>query len=151
MTVPDLSFEVALSPTFHDCDPMHVVWHGNYFKYFEVARCALLDKLGHNYTQMRAAGYAWPIIDLQALTRETLAELTPWVLKQGLELLGGGGYGDVLGELAGGLEAGGLGGGVVWGGWVGGGVLTRVGGRVSCPLSWGGWGQGRPPGRRRRR
>lgn len=28
----------------------------------------------------------WPIIDLQALTRETLAELTPWVLKQGLEL-----------------------------------------------------------------
>ena len=44
---------------------MDVVWHGHYVKYFEVARCALLDKLGHNYTQMRAAGYAWPIIDLQ--------------------------------------------------------------------------------------
>lgn len=28
----------------------------------------------------------WPVIDLQAVTRETLAELTPWVLKQGLEL-----------------------------------------------------------------
>lgn len=28
----------------------------------------------------------WPSIDLPAVTRETLAELTPWVLKQGLEL-----------------------------------------------------------------
>ncbi|MBB2495193.1 ATP-binding protein [Aquipseudomonas ullengensis] len=28
----------------------------------------------------------WPRIDLQAVVRETLAELTPWVLKQGLEL-----------------------------------------------------------------
>lgn len=28
----------------------------------------------------------WPIIDLQAVVRESLAELTPWVLKKGLEL-----------------------------------------------------------------
>ena len=23
--------EIALTPAFHDCDPMNVVWHGNYF------------------------------------------------------------------------------------------------------------------------
>jgi acyl-CoA thioester hydrolase len=34
-------------------------------KYLEVARCALLDKLGHNYTHMLQSGYAWPVIDLQ--------------------------------------------------------------------------------------
>ncbi|WP_263262131.1 acyl-CoA thioesterase [Pseudomonas sp. RIT-PI-S] len=50
---------------FFDVDSMDVVWHGHYVKYFEVARCALLDKLGHNYTQMRDSGYAWPVIDLQ--------------------------------------------------------------------------------------
>ncbi|ROM49868.1 thioesterase [Pseudomonas poae] len=50
---------------FFDIDTMHVVWHGHYVKYLEVARCALLDKLGHNYTQMQASGYAWPVIDLQ--------------------------------------------------------------------------------------
>ncbi|MEE8874224.1 acyl-CoA thioesterase [Pseudomonas helleri] len=50
---------------FFDIDTMHVVWHGHYVKYLEVARCALLDQIGHNYTQMLDAGYAWPVIDLQ--------------------------------------------------------------------------------------
>lgn len=50
---------------FFDVDTMHVFWHGHYVKYLEVARCALLDKIGHNYTHMVESGYAWPIIDLQ--------------------------------------------------------------------------------------
>lgn len=50
---------------FFDVDTMQVVWHGHYVKYLEVARCALLDKLGHNYNQMLESGYAWPVIDLQ--------------------------------------------------------------------------------------
>ena len=50
---------------FFDVDSMLVVWHGHYVKYLEVARCALLDHLGHNYQQMKASGYAWPVIDLQ--------------------------------------------------------------------------------------
>lgn len=50
---------------FFDVDSMLVVWHGHYVKYLEVARCALLDKLGHNYTQMLESGYAWPVIDMQ--------------------------------------------------------------------------------------
>ncbi len=50
---------------FFDVDSMLVVWHGHYVKYLEVARCALLDHLDHNYLQMKASGYAWPVIDLQ--------------------------------------------------------------------------------------
>ncbi|MCO8310427.1 acyl-CoA thioesterase [Pseudomonas mandelii] len=50
---------------FFDVDTMNVVWHGHYVKYLEVARCALLDKIGHNYDAMVASGYAWPVIDLQ--------------------------------------------------------------------------------------
>ncbi|MFK3972188.1 acyl-CoA thioesterase [Pseudomonas sp. NPDC087358] len=50
---------------FFDVDSMHVVWHGHYVKYLEEARCALLDKLGHNYAHMLQSGYAWPVIDLQ--------------------------------------------------------------------------------------
>jgi acyl-CoA thioester hydrolase len=49
---------------FHDVDMMEVVWHGHYIKYFEIARCALLEKIGYNYPQMRDSGYIWPIIDL---------------------------------------------------------------------------------------
>ncbi|HUA79363.1 MAG TPA: acyl-CoA thioesterase [Dyella sp.] len=50
---------------FFDVDSMNVVWHGHYVKYLEIARCALLDDIGHNYVQMKASGYAWPVIDLQ--------------------------------------------------------------------------------------
>jgi len=60
-----LHTEVEILVPFFDIDSMEVVWHGHYVKYLEVARCALLDKLEHNYGQMRDAGYAWPIIDLQ--------------------------------------------------------------------------------------
>ena len=31
---------------FHDVDPMQIVWHGHYYKYFEVARTKLLRSLG---------------------------------------------------------------------------------------------------------
>ena len=50
---------------FFDVDTMNVVWHGHYVKYLEVARCALLNRIGHNYDAMVASGYAWPVIDLQ--------------------------------------------------------------------------------------
>ncbi|VVN00454.1 hypothetical protein PS663_03311 [Pseudomonas fluorescens] len=50
---------------FFDVDTMNVVWHGHYVKYLEVARCALLDTIGHNYTAMLESGYAWPVIDMQ--------------------------------------------------------------------------------------
>ncbi|MDX3934610.1 thioesterase family protein [Stenotrophomonas sp.] len=63
MSMPELSFEVALSPAFHDCDAMQVVWHGNYFKYFEIARCALLQRHDYDYPQMRDSGYLWPVVD----------------------------------------------------------------------------------------
>ncbi|MDN6855619.1 acyl-CoA thioesterase [Pseudomonas sp. CAN2814] len=60
-----LQAEVEILVPFFDVDMMEVVWHGHYVKYLEVARCALLDRLDHNYSQMREAGYAWPVIDLQ--------------------------------------------------------------------------------------
>jgi len=58
------SAEVETSVQFFDLDPMQIVWHGNYVKYLEVARCALLDQIGYNYEQMKASGYAWPIIEM---------------------------------------------------------------------------------------
>lgn len=61
-----LQAEIELLVPFFDIDSMDVVWHGHYVKYFEQARCALLDRIGHNYRDMRDAGYAWPVIDLQA-------------------------------------------------------------------------------------
>ena len=57
--------EVEIEIPFHDIDVMGVAWHGHYVKYLEIARCALLDKIDYNYPQMKASGYAWPVIDLR--------------------------------------------------------------------------------------
>ena len=57
--------EVVIEIPFHDVDVMHVAWHGHYVKYLEIARCALLDKIDYNYTQMKESGYAWPVIDIR--------------------------------------------------------------------------------------
>lgn len=59
-----LSHSIELSPAFHDIDVMEVVWHGHYVRYFELARSALMIKFDYDYPDMRASGYAWPIVDL---------------------------------------------------------------------------------------
>ncbi len=57
--------ETEIQVQFFELDPMEIVWHGNYVKYLEIVRCALLDQIDYNYVQMKDSGYAWPIIDLQ--------------------------------------------------------------------------------------
>ena len=56
--------QIEIEIPFYDLDPMQVVWHGNYVKYLERGRCALLDKLGMTYSDMAAAGLAFPIVKL---------------------------------------------------------------------------------------
>ncbi|KAF3981367.1 MAG: acyl-CoA thioesterase [Methylococcales symbiont of Hymedesmia sp. n. MRB-2018] len=64
MSNPLVDCEVEFEVPFFDIDLMEVVWHGHYVKYFELARCALLEKISYNYMQMRESGYSWPVIDL---------------------------------------------------------------------------------------
>jgi acyl-CoA thioester hydrolase len=59
------SAEVEIEVPFHDVDMVGIVWHGHYAKYFELARCALLETFGYSYMQMLASGYAWPLIDMR--------------------------------------------------------------------------------------
>lgn len=56
--------EVTLIVPFHDIDSVNIAWHGHYAKYFEIARCALLDSFDYGYGAMRESGYMWPVIDM---------------------------------------------------------------------------------------
>ena len=58
-----LSATVDIRPSYQDCDPAGVVWHGNYFHYFDAARVALLEQLDYGYRQMEESGYLYPVID----------------------------------------------------------------------------------------
>ena len=82
-----LNAEVLITTTFQDADPMGVVYHGNYFRFFEKARHEMLEKIGYGYRDMMASGYVWPIIDTRVKyvksipydhTIRVVATLTEW-------------------------------------------------------------------------
>ena len=50
---------------FYDIDSMGVMWHGNYVKCTESARCRFLDEVGFDYNAMRENGFAMPIIKME--------------------------------------------------------------------------------------
>ena len=58
--------ETEISIEFNDLDPMRIVWHANYFNYFETARRTLLQKLNYDYYQMEESGYVFPVIEVSA-------------------------------------------------------------------------------------
>lgn len=66
---------------FYDVDAYQVVWHGHYPKYFEEARCALLEKIGYDYQTMEKTGYAFPVVDLR------VRYVSPIVFKQKVRVL----------------------------------------------------------------
>lgn len=73
-----LSATTELEVQFFDVDSMRVVWHGNYVKYLEVARCELLKLFDYNYLQMEASGYMWPIVDMR-IKYVASAKLSEWI------------------------------------------------------------------------
>ena len=61
----NLSASVLVTVPFHDVDAMNVAWHGHYLKYFELARCELLQRIDYDYPQMKDSGFLWPIVECQ--------------------------------------------------------------------------------------
>lgn len=57
--------EYELKVSFEDLDPMNVVWHGNYLRYLEQARCDLLSKLKYTYIDMKNDGFIYPVAKLK--------------------------------------------------------------------------------------
>jgi len=58
-----VSTSVTLKVPYYDVDLMQIVWHGNYLKYFEVARQALFKKYGVDmrcYTE--DTRYVFPVV-----------------------------------------------------------------------------------------
>ncbi len=67
-----VSTSVTMKVPYHDVDLMRIVWHGNYLKYFEVARQALFREYGVDLQRyMEDTGYVFPIV------RSTIKHIWP--------------------------------------------------------------------------
>jgi acyl-CoA thioester hydrolase len=55
--------EVELEVPFHDVDMLKLVWHGHYYKYFEIARTELLRRRRLSAEQLVETGYLLVVIE----------------------------------------------------------------------------------------
>ena len=62
-TQVNISANVEIIIPFHDIDAMNIVWHGHYYKYFEIARTKLLKLISMGPQEMYDYGYQWPVIE----------------------------------------------------------------------------------------
>jgi acyl-CoA thioester hydrolase len=63
MNTPAHRIEIDLEVPFHDVDALHVVWHGHYYKYFELARTALFRSRQLDVPDMVQLGYKLVVIE----------------------------------------------------------------------------------------
>jgi len=59
----NITSEVRLEIPFHDIDILGIVWHGHYYKYFELARTELYRRCNLDIGRMHALGYIFPVIE----------------------------------------------------------------------------------------
>lgn len=71
-------------PQFHDVDPMNVVWHGNYPKFMELGRVAVLERIDYGYQAMVDSGFAWPIVDMGIKYAQPVKLLQRIVIEAGI-------------------------------------------------------------------
>jgi len=78
------SAEILLEVPFHDVDMMGVVWHGHYYKYFELARTALFRKFQCDTNDLLVLGMVLPVIESRC---RYLSPLTYGMRRADLRLL----------------------------------------------------------------
>lgn len=61
-----ISAETLIRVRYQETDQMKVVYHANYFTWFEVARIELLDRMGCSYRDLERDGYLLPVLHCEA-------------------------------------------------------------------------------------
>ena len=57
---------------FSETDPLSVVWHGNYIRYFEDGREAFGKEYGISYLQFFEQGFVVPVVNVQCDYRRSI-------------------------------------------------------------------------------
>ena len=58
--------EARLRVIYGDTDQMGVVYHANYFRYFELSRIEFIRARGSSYREMEREGLALPVVEVTA-------------------------------------------------------------------------------------
>ena len=54
---------ITVRVRYAETDQMGVVYHANYFTWFEIGRCELLRTIGQSYRELESSGISLPVIE----------------------------------------------------------------------------------------
>jgi acyl-CoA thioester hydrolase len=69
---PVLTESVNVLVRFNEADPLGIVWHGHYVRYFEDGREAFGEKYGLRYLDIYEHGYTVPVVKVECNYRRSL-------------------------------------------------------------------------------
>lgn len=61
-----IQHETLYRVRYSDTDKMGVVYHGNYLRFFEIARTEMLRSMGLPYAELESSGYLLPVLESYA-------------------------------------------------------------------------------------
>lgn len=67
-----LSEKIEISVRFNEADPLGIVWHGHYIRYFEDGREAFGKKYGLGYLDFYKQGFIVPIVSINCNYKRSL-------------------------------------------------------------------------------
>lgn len=68
----ELVDSIELNVRFNEADPLGIVWHGHYIRYFEDGREAFGNKYGIAYLDFYHYGYVVPVVNVQCDNKRSL-------------------------------------------------------------------------------
>ena len=57
-----IRFQTSFPVRYYECDPMGMVHHSNYLRYFECARDEMISSWGYGIEQCQADGITFPVV-----------------------------------------------------------------------------------------
>jgi acyl-CoA thioester hydrolase len=68
----ELSNRTEIQVRFNEADPLGIVWHGHYIRYFEDGREAFGNTHGLSYLDVYKQGYVIPVVSVQCDFKKSL-------------------------------------------------------------------------------
>lgn len=72
MMSPVLTENANILVKFNEADPLGIVWHGHYVRYFEDGREVFGEKYGLRYLDIYKKGYTVPVVSVECNYRRSL-------------------------------------------------------------------------------
>lgn len=84
-----MNIDIKIEPRYAETDQMGVIYHGNYFTYFEVARTGFFKHFGYPYKMMEERGVMLPVVDVSCQYKKPILYDDDIIVRTSIETVKG--------------------------------------------------------------